>query len=100
MKRIISEPEVTYTIRVEELTGREIIAYRCPNSDSVHILQRLNRKEDKWGFVSLAYPSSGPTFIKDTFHECVKVVMKNRKPMMFDNQADLVYAIQGKKLKS
>lgn len=96
MRKIIttlSQPEVL----VDQLEGKEIVAYRCSNSTNNHVamLSRLHKNESnsRFGFINIGYPTSAPTYTTNTFFDSLRAAQGNRKLFVFDNQAELIEAI-------
>lgn len=93
MKNVIFK-ETNSTILVDSLMGTEIIAYRCPNSDSVCLLARVTKQQVKqYGFINLNYPNQDSAFVHITFYDAIRAAGKNRSIYAFSSQSELIEAI-------
>lgn len=97
MKNIIVS--ATEDIRVEDLTGREIVAYRSHNSENYCVLAKLTQVANvqMYGFVPLNGFDQSPRFMglspKDSIEKCFK---KGRKAVAFSNMKEMLTAMLNK----
>jgi len=93
MKRIIAQPEQG-TIQIAQLTGREIVAYLSSKTNTPKILAKLSGgrrtgEPERWGFISIAYPTGEVVFPGDTFWEAVtKIIKGGRTLYAFDTYSE------------
>lgn len=96
MKKIITE-QAKSEVLADDLIGREIVAYRCPNSESVCLLTRVSRgSRTGFGFVNIANTITEPTYFGENFFESIKSANANRKLFVFEDQTEFIKSIQNK----
>jgi hypothetical protein len=90
MKRVITQPS-TDTIEVCNLFGNEIACYLSSKSNTPKMLVKLSggrhcSEFQRWGFVSIAYPTGDVVFQSDCFHASVVSALKGgRAVYTFNN---------------
>ena len=100
MKLIIT-PEKAQEIRVSELKGKELVAYRCRRSEgntdspTYAVLSKLG--SSRYGFVPLNYSNSNPTFEGHSWQEAVEIASKNRQLAAFDSMKEMIEAMHTNK---
>lgn len=99
MKKVIGDIN---TIKLNELNGREVIAYRCKSlhgssKRTYSVLSKLVIGEcsgkDNWGFINLDSADSRPTYVGTYFTDALKKANAQRELMVFDNVRKLCQAI-------
>lgn len=104
MKRIIVEtapmPPKPERKVVTQLTGKELVGY-VTESGTICILQRLTKSKDhndqeRYGFCNLAYSSSGPCFVANSWLEAIKVAGAARELYAFEEYKELILWIREK----
>lgn len=106
MKKIVSQVSET-EIPVASVDDRSIVAYR-KKGGGVGILARLTSyvrhaerhsvSASKFGFVSLNSPTSDPTYVNNTFFECLDKAHTQRKLYVFENMEELIKAVYQNKI--
>ncbi len=99
MKSIISKKRKT-EILVDDLFGKEIIAYRCKSNRTVSnyaILSKLSKSGTRlFGFIPVGESDSGPRFVGSTWREAVERASEYRDLKIFDSPSELIEAMYNK----
>lgn len=83
MKEIFNE-NVSPTVPLDRLEGRELVAFIVKDSQKPKFLVRVSAS--KWGFISLDHPGSEPTFVADSFFASARLALAGgRRLFTFDN---------------
>lgn len=110
MRKIIVK-DTTKEVRLENLMGSEIVAYRSLNSDGYCILTKLTSKTlferatesrnktfntTMYGFVALNSSTAEPRFTASSWGESIKLASANRDVMTFSNMQEMLTAMVNK----
>jgi hypothetical protein len=98
MQKIIVTQTAT-EIKLDNLQGNEIVAYRSQNSVNYCILARLTKKDDgqqKYGFVAMNCSDSSPRFVEKTWFDAIRLASKTRSVVTFANMNELLTAMLNK----
>jgi hypothetical protein len=88
MKTLVGKKQ-TSVIHYSDLTGNELIAYRCQNSDAYAVLAKLGGG-GTYGFVPLNNSNSKPRYIDASWFGSVQLAMGCRDLMVFDNMEEMI----------
>lgn len=95
MRKVVLGPD-QQTIEVQHLTGREIVCYLSSKTNTPKILAKLtggrhDPSPEKWGFVSIAYPTGDVVFASDTFIDAArKCLQGGREVFTFENYREFL----------
>lgn len=96
MKKLVKEKIADITpVTLDELTGDELVAYRCVNN-SLHVAVLHKLDGCKWGFFSLGYSNNNPTYTANTRQDTIKLASQGRQLYFFSTQEELVRCIYNK----
>ncbi len=95
MKRIISQ--TNNTITVNELTGKELVAYKSKDGKKFGYLSRLNSngQPDSFGFISLYDTGRPPSFISNSALKSIQIAIDAQRDVrMFATTEEMLDAIR------
>lgn len=92
MQLVILETPKPLTKLVSQLTGKEILAYKCPNSNTICIIAKFANWQ--YGFVPLNKHIYGGAYIGDSFQDTATKAAKERRVYAFDDVIDFSKALQ------
>ena len=105
MKNIINE-EKSKDVRVSNLLGNEIVAYKCKSTSSIKsqnyaVLARLHGtypcpSQNSYGFIPLGESDKKPRYMAASWRECVKLASENRDLKIFDSFQEMVESMAKK----
>lgn len=108
MQKIIVK-DTSKEVRLENMSGTEIVAYRSLNSDGYCVLAKLTSKNlfeksgrgsfanaAQFGFVALNSSTSEPRFVGNTWQESIKLASANRDVMTFKTMQEMLTAMVNK----
>jgi hypothetical protein len=103
MKTLVNQTPEPVTISINELSGKELICYKCKGSghtDTVAFLSKMSYYQEPtntcytgFGFVYLGYSNTRPSYIAHTWHESIQLAMKSRTLRVFETQKEMLTAI-------
>ena len=99
MQKIIIKPVAAKEIKLNDLQGNEIVAYRSQNSPNYCVLAKLTQKDfgqQKYGFVALNCSDTPPRFVGNTWYEAITIAGKNRDVMVFTSMDEMLTAMLNK----
>lgn len=92
----ILKTEITRTLTIEDLTGKEIVVYKSKGTKEGHcILSRL--EGSSWAFIPM-YASGAPRYVSKSKEGCLFEAGKNRQLLVFDSYKELISAIHHQKI--
>lgn len=101
-KVIINKPAVD-VIKLSNLTGKEIIAYRSNNSDNYCLLAKLSTRDDMpnhigfaYGFVPLSTSNASPRYASQTWKESIRLAGATHDIMKFNSMNEMLTAMVNK----
>ena len=99
MQKVIIKPVAAKEIKLNDLQGNEIVAYRSQNSPNYCILAKLTQKDfgqQKYGFVALNCSNSSPRYVGDTWYDAIATAGKSREIMVFASMDEMLTAMLNK----
>lgn len=91
--RIIKKPDQD-KMTVEDLDGKELIAYRCltvtDNPYEVAVLSQISH--GNFGFIPLNHSDSKPRYVGSSWYDAIKKAHQNRQLHIFDSMDELMTA--------
>lgn len=96
MLRVITDQTQYTTIQACQLHGNEILAYKCPDSQTICMLTRTRSKDySEWqfGFVPIGKFQYGATFMARTFHQAAGKAAMQRKVYAFNTVQEFAVAL-------
>jgi hypothetical protein len=98
MKKLVFDEPVE-SIPIQNLEGKEFVAYQCKNSKNVAVLQKLTdypeTKVGMFGFVPLGDPSGKPRYTGTSFRGAASSAMKSRDVYAFSSMKDFLRWMNG-----
>ena len=98
MKKIIVS-EVPKEVKLNDMIGNEIVAYRSLNSEGYCILSKLTKRADGeqvYGFITLNASNSSPRFEGRNWFEAIKTASASRTIYTFNNMEEMLKAMVNK----
>jgi hypothetical protein len=113
MRKIVTEIKPT-EVRLQNLVGSEIVAYRSKNSENFCILTKLTSKtifekaltaaqkyggapNSVYGFVALNSSTSEPRFIANTWQGAIELASKSREVFTFTSMKEMLESMVNNK---
>ena len=97
MKSIISEDKAQEVL-VNNLSGKELIAYRCKNtSHEIAYAVLVKLRSDNYGFVPLNNSDSKPRYEARNWFAAVELAAKSRELKAFDSMGEMISAMYNNK---
>lgn len=88
MQKIIFDHHEMEQLPYSELSGEELIAYPCQNSDSYAVLTKLGH--GKYGFIGLNTSTGNPRYVGGNWFEAVKKAGSQRPLFKFENMNEML----------
>ena len=99
MRNLINKP-VQKDIYIENLVGKEIVAYKCKSTNSKHdyaILAKLNVEgAPSFDFVPIGYSDSHPRFVSNSWKGSIELASKVRDLKIFLDAKELIESMYEK----